>query len=143
MTYFPVYHYKVRKEVFRYTLAVSSEQHKLVLHIACRVAKFEEHFTELTEDIFDKTFPHFKCSKLCRHEQKQTLHSFLKQAKWSWHPTCERKATKTQQNLQPKELTFGKVITTWTYNESQITLIYSNGSSTYNIPHKRLPLKIK
>ena len=48
----------------------------------------------------------------------------------------------TRQNLQPKELNFGKVITTGTYNESQTTLIGSNGSPTYNIAHKGLSLKI-
>lgn len=76
--YFPIYHYKVRNEVFRIILAVSSEQHKLVFHIACRVAKFEECFTELTKDTSDKNVPYFKCLKLCRHEQKQTLYSFSK-----------------------------------------------------------------
>jgi len=47
----------------------------------------------------------------------------------------------TQQNLQHKVLNFGKVIT-GTYNESQTTLIGSNGIPTYNIAHKGLSLKI-
>lgn len=48
---------------------------------------------------------------------------------------------KTQQNLQSKELNFGTIVT-GTSNESQTTLIGSNGSPTYNIAYKGLSLKI-
>lgn len=47
----------------------------------------------------------------------------------------------TQQNLQSKELNFGNIIT-GTSNESQTTLIGSNGSPTYNIAYKGHSLKI-
>lgn len=47
----------------------------------------------------------------------------------------------TQQNLQSKELNFGNAIIGIS-NESQTTLIGSNGSPTYNIAYKVLSLKI-
>lgn len=45
-----------------------------------------------------------------------------------------------KKKIAAQELTFGKVITS---NESHIALIGSDGSSTYNIAHKGLSLKIK
>lgn len=56
-------------------------------------------------------------------------------------PSVGKKATKNKKKkFAAQELTFGEVIT---YNESHTTLIGSDGSSTYNIAHKGLSLKIK
>lgn len=63
-----------------------------------------------------------------------------------WKNEQDTQCREKKQQQQPKkksaaqELTFGEVIA---YNESHTTLIGSDGSSTYNIAHKGLSLKIK
>lgn len=57
-------------------------------------------------------------------------------------PSVGKKSNNNNQKKKSaaQELTFGEVIA---YNESHTTLIGSDGSSTYNIAHKGLSLKIK